>query len=86
MQPPVKHMLVRELLWLLAILVAALPLAMGLHWLTDQVPTLRTALLAVLQQPGYVAVLLYVLVVLGCYLARLGAAGAARLTTATPEA
>jgi len=83
---PAKKTVVRELLWLLSILVAAVPLSVALHWLAGQVPAVGTALLTVLRQPGYVAVLLYGLVVLACYLGRLGAAGAAYLTTATPEA
>lgn len=80
---PFKKILQRELLWLLGILVAALPLAAGLHSLVGRVPALHTALLAVLKQPGYVTMLLYGLAVLACYLGRLGAAGAAHLTGAT---
>jgi hypothetical protein len=83
---PTKKILKREVLWLLGILAAALPLAAGLHALTDQVPALHTALRAVLKQSGHATVLHYVLVVLAGYAGRLGAAAASHLTTATPLA
>lgn len=80
MQPPGKSVLVRELLWLLGILVAAVPLALGLHQLARRVPSLQASFppnLPTLAQ----FVLLYVLAVLSCYLLRLGVAGAGRIAT-----
>jgi len=84
MPSPIRSLIVRELLWLLGILLAALPLAAVLHAFAQQVPSLVGSLRNVLG-PRYVSVSLYVLVVLSCYLGRLGAYGIARLVQTIPQ-
>jgi hypothetical protein len=79
-----RSLIVRELLWLLAILVAALPLALVLHAAVRGVPSLQASFDQVVGQ-HYVTESLYVLVVLSCYLGRLGAYGAARLAQRIPQ-
>lgn len=77
--------ILHELLWLLAILAAALPLAGGLFWLIINSSTLYHAFRTKLHTNKEVLLVLYVLVVLSCYLARLGAMGAKRVATAVPS-
>jgi len=74
-----KNPVIRELLWLLLILLVALPLAGGLSELIDHFPDLNAALDQLLPAPELRAALLYVLTVLGCYLVRLGAYVAGRV-------
>ena len=76
---------VHELLWLLVILLVSLPLALGLHRVAEGVDILKMSLLKLLPQPHYGLVLLYCLVVIGCYLVRLAAAGATVLVAKVPE-
>ncbi|MBF9222683.1 hypothetical protein [Hymenobacter ruricola] len=89
--PASKPFLVRELLWLLVILVAAVPLAMLLYTLIDhatspeQSTTLKDGLQSLLGTELAVEVALYVLAVLSCYMGRLGTAAAARLAQAIPQ-
>lgn len=84
MPSSIRSLIVRELLWLLGILLAALPLAAVLHAFVWQVPALAGSLRELLGL-HYVRVSLYVLVVLSCYLGRLGAYGIARLAQAIPQ-
>ncbi len=78
-----KSVLVRELSWLLAILVAALPLSYLLGELLKQAPELNDSLRRVVTVSVYLP--LYVLVVLSCYAGRLGAYGAAYLARTIPQ-
>ena len=78
-----KPLIVRELLWLLAILVAAVPLSYLLGELIRQVPDLDNSLRNLVSVSVYVP--LYALVVLSCYMGRLGAYGAAYLARAVPQ-
>jgi hypothetical protein len=78
-----KPLIVRELLWLLVILVAAVPLSYLLGELIRQVPDLDNSLRRLVSVPAYVP--LYVLVVLSCYMGRLGAYGAAYLARTVPQ-
>ena len=78
-----KPLIVRELLWLLAILVAAVPLSYLLGELIRQVPDLDNSLRNLVSVSVYVP--LYVLVVLSCYMGRLGAYGAAYLARTVPQ-
>ena len=73
----------RELLWLLGVLVVAVPLTVVLHACVQQVPLLSESLRQVLGH-RYVSVTLYVLIVASCYLGRLGAYGIGRLVRVMP--
>lgn len=85
MQAPGKSILVRELLWLLGILVVSLPLSLGLHQLARLVPVLRGGLATGLPTLGQF-LFFYGLAVLGCYLLRLGVVAAERIaTTVAPD-
>lgn len=74
-----QNPILRELLWLLLILLLALPLSGALSELIDHFPDLNASLDQLLPVAELRAVLLYVLTVLGCYLVRLGAYAARRV-------
>lgn len=83
MAAPSKPFIVHELLWLLAILVAAVPLSYVLGELLEQAPDLNDGLKSIVSISVYAV--LYALVVLSCYAGRLGAYGAAYLARAIPQ-
>jgi len=77
--------IIHELLILLCILLVSFPLALGLRQVLQLVDVLKAAFKQVLPEHNYSFVLLYCLVVVGCYLIRLAVFGSNLLLTKVPE-
>ena len=86
---------IKEIIWLVLILIASVPLAFGLDWLLRSAYT-TAAVSDLLKDVGehkinYISpayqqkVLLYFWIVIGCYVARLSATGANLLVAKIPE-